>query len=279
MMLHNCTLEVVNNEQVLFNNWNCGFYSNTSQSFCSLLLCLNQGIVPDKIDHTRGFFYYKRNPTTDLYPVFYKLGLDKSKMPIKKNLHIPSSNITSVDEIKLYNFNDYTSILNCFFSPADEIVDMKKKLIKKYNINLEKTIAVYYRSTDKGQEVTIPNKEYVMACTKKLLERHPDSRVLIQTDATQCKDYFKQELQEKCFYFDEAGTTETNTGMHNIIYYSSKSDPTLQAQIFDAIVRIIADCKYVVNHTGNCGLFVDLYRGNMDNVFKYDHTGNFIVNI
>jgi len=279
MRLYNCTLETIDNKQILFNNWSYGFYSNTFQSFVSLLVCLNHGIVPDRIDHTRGFFHFKKDSTTDLYPIFYKLGLDQLKIPIKKNLYLPDANRISVDEIKLYNYNDYTNILNCFFSPVDEIMDIKNDLIKKYNINFEKTIAVFYRGTDKDTELTIPKKEYVMDYTKKLLERYPDCRVLIQTDETQCRDYFKNELQEKCFYFDEAVTTETKTVTWRIIYYFSESDPTLKAQIFDAIVRIIADCKYVINHTGNCGAFVDLYRGNMVNTFKYDGSGNFIVNI
>lgn len=278
MQLSNCTLEEKNGLKILFNRWSCGFYSNSYQTFYSLLLCLNNGVVPDKIDYTYGFWHFKRGDTLDIYPLFYKIDQDRTNLPLNKNLFLPDANSYDLDTIRLYNFEEYTKILDCFFSPVDKIIDIKNKLISDYNIDLEKTIAVFYRGTDKHSEVHIPSKEYVLERTKKLLNLHPECRVLIQTDQVQVRDFFKQELGDKCFYFNEVVTTDTNT-VTWLLIHRSQEDPVYKAQLFDAVLRLVAGCKYVVNHTGNCGAFVDLLRGSMENTYKYDHRAKFLIEI
>jgi hypothetical protein len=45
-------------------------------------------------------------------------------------------------------------------------------------------------------------------------------------------------------------------------------------QWFDAALRGVSQCAYVVNHTGNCGLWMNLYRGSTQNVFQFNEFGN-----
>ena len=45
-------------------------------------------------------------------------------------------------------------------------------------------------------------------------------------------------------------------------------------QWFDAALRGVSQCAYVVNHTGNCGLWMNLYRGSTQNVFQFNELGN-----
>jgi len=280
MQLCNCTLEEENGQKIIYNRWNSGFYSNSYQTFLSLIMCLNSGIIPDKINYAQGFWYFKRDKNLDIYPLFYKTNYNINELPVNKNLFLPDSfngaNTYNLDTIKLYNFEDYTKILNCFFSPSDQINTIKQQLISKYNINFERTISVFYRGTDKHTECRLPSKEYVLEQTKKLTNIHPECRVLIQTDQLQVRDFFKQEFGEKCFYFDEAVVTDTSKVTWLIIHEETNDDPIAKAQIFDAVLRLVAECKYVVNHTGNCGAFVDLFRGNMENTFKYNHNGEFL---
>ena len=45
------------------------------------------------------------------------------------------------------------------------------------------------------------------------------------------------------------------------------------SQWFDAALRCVSECKYVVNHTGNVAFFMNLYRGNTNNVIQFNEAG------
>jgi roadblock/LC7 domain-containing protein len=44
----------------------------------------------------------------------------------------------------------------------------------------------------------------------------------------------------------------------------------LYSQYYLAITKIMSKCKYVVCNTGNCSLWITLFRGNADNVVQVD---------
>ena len=45
------------------------------------------------------------------------------------------------------------------------------------------------------------------------------------------------------------------------------------SQWFDAALRCVADCKYLINHTGNVAFFANLYRGSLEGVTQFDERG------
>ncbi len=74
-------------------------------------------------------------------------------------------------------------------------------------------------------------------------------------------------------YFEETPTTTNKDSMISNME-NSKGDMTDWMQWFDAALRCVSNCAFVVNHTGNCGLWMNLYRGNTINVFQFDQYGN-----
>tara|TARA_B100002019_G_scaffold288909_1_gene303485 strand:- start:425 stop:1270 length:846 start_codon:yes stop_codon:yes gene_type:complete len=279
MKLRNCKYTAASGGCSLLNHpemnqldcmWNCGFYSNQSQAFLSTLILLSHGIVPDKISYAMGFKRFKSHPDKDIFPDFYKIN---PQIPVQllKTVTLPDENRKQFD---LYDFEYYNQVVNKFFGPSDLISERKQLLLSKYKIDPSQTIAVLYRGTDKFTEVRLGSPEAYLNVTKQLLNQTGFKKVLVQTDQTQVLDYFKQELGDKVVvHFEETPSTSGQDAMNTVMENEGK-DTMDWMQWFDAALRCVSDCAVVVNHTGNCGLWMNLYRGNTVNVFQFDQFGN-----
>jgi hypothetical protein len=264
--------------------WNSGFYSNVHQTFSAILTLLSHGISPDNISFEHGFKNYKLNPKQDIYPFFYKLNPDQ-ELPIWKNLYRVSANETSNNVINTLPFFEYNQIINKYFLPSERILSIIDNLKYNYHIDLEKTISIFYRGTDKFTEVSIAEPKKYAEVAKNILSKNPDYRILIQTDQKQVLDYFLNEFGDKAFYFKEIPTT-TKTGNDTVKMESIPNrwmnffedsttviDPIALSQNLEAAIRIISQSKYLVLHTGNGALFSILYRGNSNNIFQFNELG------
>ena len=251
----------------LYCMWNCGFYSNQTQAFLSTLILLSHGILPDKIDYSMGFKRFKSDPERDIFPDFYRINPDQEVTP--KNIILPDENRK---QFEIYDFEYYNQVVKRFFNPSGVVTDRWQMLTEKYDIDPEKTVSVLYRGTDKGTEVRLASPEDYLDVVKQILDQTPANRVLVQTDQTQVLDYFKSELGNMVVSFSETPSTSGNNSMIDTME-KDKRDMTDWMQWFDAALRCIAECAYVVNHTGNCGLWMNLYRGNVNNVFQFNEAG------
>jgi hypothetical protein len=252
----------------LYCLWNCGFYSNEFQVFTSLLTLLRHGIVPERIDYSLGFRHFKKNPEQNIYPDFHQI--DSSvKMDLFSEVQLPDSNRFQPN---LYNFSIYSQIRNRFFNPSSIILDKKNFLREKYNIEFEKTISVLYRGTDKGTELRLAHPLDYLYITKQLLADNPNFKVLLQTDQTQVIQMFYDELGDKLITFEETPSTTSNNVIWNLMEKKGV-DSIDWSQWFDAALRCVADCKYLINHTGNVAFFANLYRGSLEGVTQFDERG------
>ena len=252
----------------LYCLWNCGFYSNEFQVFTSLLTLLRHGIVPERIDYSLGFRHFKKNPEQNIYPDFHQI--DSSvKMDLFSKVQLPDSNRFQPN---LYNFSIYSQIRNRFFNPSSIILDKKNFLREKYNIEFEKTISVLYRGTDKGTELRLAYPLDYLYITKQLLADNPNFKVLLQTDQTQVIQMFYDELGDKLITFEETPSTTSNNVIWNLMEKKGV-DSIDWSQWFDAALRCVADCKYLINHTGNVAFFANLYRGSLEGVTQFDERG------
>lgn len=249
--------------------WNCGFYSNQTQAFLSTLILLSHGIVPDKISYAMGFKRFKSDPNRDIFPDFYQIN---PSIPVQllKTVTLPDENRKQFD---LYDFEYYNQVISRFFNPSEIIDNRMNILLDKYKINPSETIAVLYRGTDKYTEVRLGSPQAYLQVVQQILQQTNAKKVLVQTDQTQVLNFFKQELGDLVVYFEETPSTTGKDAM-NTVMEKEGNDTMDWMQWFDAALRCVSKCAYVVNHTGNCGLWMNLYRGNINNVFQFDQYGN-----
>ena len=214
------------------------------------------------------FRHFKKNPEQNIYPDFHQI--DSSvKIDLFSGVQLLDSNRFQPN---LYNFSIYSQIRNRFFNPSSIILDKKNFLKKKYNIEFEKTISVLYRGTDKGTELRLAYPLDYLYITKQLLADNPNFKVLLQTDQTQVIQMFYDELGDKLITFEETPSTTSNNVIWNLMEKKGV-DSIDWSQWFDAALRCVADCKYLINHTGNVAFFANLYRGSLEGVTQFDERG------
>lgn len=232
---------------------------------------MEHGIIPDQIDYSMGFKHFKKDPNLDIYPLFHKID-NTQKIDLFRKVDIPDANRY---QKYLYNFEIYNQIIKRFFNPSDLILERIEFLTKKYNIDYSKTISVLYRGTDKGTELRIAPPQDYLSAVKNILNENPDFKILIQTDQTQVIEYFYSELGDKVITFVETPSTKSNRVIWSLMEQHG-ADSIDWSQWFDAALRCVSKCKYVVNHTGNVGMFMNLYRGNIEGVFQFNEIGEMI---
>lgn len=252
----------------LYCLWNCGFYSNEFQVFNSLLVLLMHGIIPERIDYSLGYRHFKKDPNRDIYSDFHKINKEID-LNLFVNIPLPDSNRCQFD---LYRFDVYNKVRDRFFNPSDLILEKKNFLNVKYKFDSQKTISVLYRGTDKGTEIRLGSPAEYLNVVKNILKNNPDFKVLLQTDQTQVIQYFYEQLGDILITFEETPSTISNKVIWSLVEQSDK-DSIDWSQWFDAALRCVSECKYLVNHTGNVAFFANLYRGNVNKVYQFNENG------
>ena len=248
--------------------WNSGFYSNQSQVFLSLLILLSHGIIPETICYALGFRRLKKDPNRDVYHDFYRMD-PNVEVQLLKTVTLPDENRKQFD---LYDFEYYNPIVKRFFTPSDVVLERKNTLMDKYEIDPDKTISVLYRGTDKSTELVLAHPQDYLIVTQRLLQKNPDFKVLLQTDQTQVIQMFVEALGDKVVFFEETPSTTSNSVIWNLMEKNG-ADSIEWSQWFDAALRCVSDCRYMINHTGNVAFFANLYRGSLDGVYQFDELG------
>lgn len=166
-------------------------------------------------------------------------------------------------------FDKLSPYVQNYFLPSNAVRQRQEKLEHKYNIDYDKTVALWYRGTDKWTELsTISPRHYILE-TQRLLANDDDLRVLIQTDQEQVRDNCIAYHGKRAFYFDELPVTTSMTGVHHIPVESRGISNFQFGITLLAVANIIARCRYVVASTGNLGLWACLYRGTAKNTAQF----------
>jgi hypothetical protein len=140
-----------------------------------------------------------------------------------------------------------------------------KKLEVKYNLDYENTLAIYYRGTDKGCETRLASFDDFYTQITNMITTNPTIRLLIQTDSTPFLDYIKDKKLD-IVVIEENRTSSTNRGIHN----EESSKTNYEDMIhFLSTVLIISKCKHVICSSGNCSIWMMLYRGHVQNILQY----------
>ena len=181
------------------------------------------------------------------------------------------------DQFENYSTLDYDffkPFISRYFSPSRVINQILTNLEKKYNLDYKNTIAVYYRGTDKRKETKLASfdqfyseiKRYVSAHTQEG-ESNNDPHILVQTDSSQFLDYIKTKNLDNLIVINENKTSDSAVGFHNKTVVRDSN--YYHMMDFLPTVIAISKCKRIVCSSGNCSLWMMLYRGNAKNVSQY----------
>jgi len=150
-----------------------------------------------------------------------------------------------------------------YFTPSKQIIAIRDALIEKYKIDTDTCVGLYYRGTDKYSETRIGDVTQYLSKINGVME--PGMTLFVQTDSTQCLDFFKTHFPS-LIHLEETSTSSTNVGIH---FEKTAAENNLEIKYFFASLLILAKCKYVVCSSGNCSIWLMYYRGGANNVQQY----------
>lgn len=252
-----------------------GFYADLGIKILTPLIhLLNKSYVQYgenfeiEIDGSNAWKNFKDNSlVNDLYKEMFRQDYNKKIILPYTGIHVDHWTV-----IKNENFTSFNALLQKYFLYSDKQTEIYNSIITKYKPNLNKTIGVHYRGTDKHTEVQLASPSSYINLCKKILQNNLDYNILIQTDQAQVRDLFKQRFKDKCWFIEELPVTETTQGLH----YSYSNKISL-AKYMDIAVRILAKCKYLIVGTSNVATFIGAHRNNPRNVFQFNGKAELII--
>jgi hypothetical protein len=247
--------------QIKQDSWQ-GFFSCCSTRLESIILYFNlKKVLPEEVDSSDQFKWYKPMYSTDdiTYQYFEK-----------QNSHIIDyKEIQFTHRYQYLNYNsfpylDYIPFIRKYFNPSVEVQQLIKEIEEKYKIDYPNTCVLFYRGNDKATEVNLPSYDSLLEVAKQIKEQNPNVRFLVQSDETEFLHkmlelpnsfYFKDEIR----HIPRQKATVDHIDINQNLRFS---------KLFLAITIIMAKSQYIVCNTGNCSMWICLYRGHTQNVFQ-----------
>ena len=210
--------------------------------------------IPDSVDSSEQFSMYRNDINKDITFDYFE-HYDNIRYTITYPI-----NYFCEDQFINYSNLDYkclTPLIKKYFYPSIEINKNIDDIEKKYNLIYENICVLFYRGNDKNRETKKCGYEEYLNYANQILEKNSKIVFLIQSDETEFMTiifpnnsfYFKDEIRHinKC-----NDTVDIKMGFDN--YEFSKK--------YLAITIIMSKCKYIICGSGNCDIWIMLYRGN-----------------
>ena len=220
--------------------------------------------LPDKIDSSEVFTLYKYNKKIDITYDFFE-----HYNNINININQLEYNDTNIDydqfnNYKTLNYNIINPLIKKYFTPTQNIIDIKNELLKKYNIDTENCIGLYFRGTDKIIETIIDTFDSYYNKLNEIISLNNSIQIIIQTDSAQFLDYLKdKKINFICI--NENKTSYKKKGIH---YENIQSQNYIDIKNLFATFLIISKCKYIICSSSNCSVWMMYYRGNGNNIYQ-----------
>jgi hypothetical protein len=144
-----------------------------------------------------------------------------------------------------------------YFRLSPKVVKLSDGFVEKYGINLEETIGVHYRGTDKQTEIDTPSLTEFISQTRQFMQEMANPKILLLTDEPDVIVGFEAAFPKAVITITELAAPGGSLGAHTL----DSKEPEVQGQIFLAILSLVSKCKKVVTHTGNGALWEVLFRG------------------
>lgn len=159
-------------------------------------------------------------------------------------------------------FKDVLALVSLYFCLSPKVVKLSDAFVEKYGINLEETIGVHYRGTDKQTEIETPSLTEFISHTRQLMQEMANPKILLLTDEPTIVMGFEAAFPNAVITINELVTPGGSLGAHIL----DSKEPEVQGQIFLAILSLVSKSNKVVTHTGNGALWEVLFRGSTDDL-------------
>lgn len=242
-----------------------GFFSCCTVGVYDIIEYIKKHKLIPEVSFSRIFNLYKDHLGQDVYDNFFEFNplqeLDINKIAKIKYNRDSSFNYNSEDLLAI------KPIIEKWFTPSNSVLDYVSLFTNKYEINVNKTLAILFRGTDKATEIKETSYSIFTSGIKDIMDNAEINRVFVQTDQTQFIDFLKHSFPNIDFFtIKEIPTTATKKQLYK---ETIKKNKVTHAQMFLASMQILSNCKFLINHTGNVARWAITYRGHTKNTIQY----------
>ena len=248
---------------------NAGFFSCCSVKLDDIVSYINtKHSLPIHVDSSKQFQWYKKDTDTDItyeyFQPYYTIpNIKVEKYPIKY------SHLYQFLDYTLLEYNTLVPIVKKYFSPSLQINQLIANIEEKYHLVYDNICVIFYRGNDKITETKIGNYQEYAWYAKYILHNNPNIVFLIQSDETEFIEFITSIFPTNSFYFkDEIRHISKCNSTVDIVM---KETNDIFSKYYLAITIIMSKCKYIICSSGNCSLWIMLYRGHNRNVYQYLH--------
>jgi hypothetical protein len=198
---------------------------------------------------------------------------DKDKSYFEQYL-ITSAFGLGIDDVKHLNFNITNQVIDKFFTPKESIISYYNNLMSSNNIDINNTVFVWARSTDKASESRIPDTSAYIGILNTLnLE---GKEILIQTDDYRVLNDFKNS-NFKFKTISQIPMSNNLIGFHNELkdirddkfistYNITKQEYLIQMYCLSLIGR---DSYKTILYPGNPTTYIPIIKKSFDNCYLF----------
>ena len=198
---------------------------------------------------------------------------DKDKSYFEQYL-ITSAFGLGIDDVKHLNFNITNQVIDKFFTPKESIISYYNNLMSSNNIDINNTVFVWARSTDKSGESRIPDTSAYIGILNTLnLE---GKEILIQTDDYRVLNDFKNS-NFKFKTISQIPMSNNLVGFHNELkdirddkfistYNITKQEYLIQMYCLSLIGR---DSYKTILYPGNPTTYIPIIKKSFDNCYLF----------
>jgi hypothetical protein len=264
---------------ILLIKHNYGLFSCCSVRLHKIVDYFNKNkVCPDIVNSSEQFKWYKpEGETRDITHDYFNKDLED-------NFAVPFTGF--VNYIQQYQFIDYKQIdynsiipfLKKYFSPSLEIQQIINTMEQKYNLpeQYNNICVLFHRGNDKATETMICPYEHTFYNARVIKKKNPGIRFLIQSDETEFIQKAQEQFPGSIVFNDEI--RHMNKNEIRTVDYDVRENIFEFSKKYLAITIIMSKCKYIICGTGNCSIWIMLYRGNANNIIQYLN-GKMLVNL
>ena len=243
-----------------------GFFSCCSVKLDKIIEYVNANKrLPNKIDSSEQFKWYKKGDEDVTYEFFTPYGEINENIEIDDDVDY-KENYQYIKFSEL-NYNKICPYVTKYFTPSLDVKKYIDTIENKYEIDYDNTCALFSRGNDKATEMALPPYDYYLNTANSILKENPSMKFLIQSDETEFIEFISENFPNNSFYFKDEIRHMRKT--NSTVDLNLKNDILEFSKKYLAITNIMSRCKYVVCASGNCSIWITLYRKNSVGVFQF----------
>ena len=245
---------------------NTGFFSCCPIKLTQIIDYINLNKkTPDCVDSSKQFEWYKKTPdisdiTFDYFEHYNNLTDLSFYYPINYHWEHQFINYSELDYKKII------PVVKKYFFPSKNIINIIDNIEKKYNLIYNNICVLFYRGNDKITETELCNYKEYLTYANLVIKTNPTILFLIQSDETEFIDFMTKKFPNNSFYFKNE--IRHMKKCNNTVDIVMKDKNYEFSKYYLAITIIMSQCKYIISGSGNCSIWIMLYRKNNKNVFQ-----------